>query len=86
MSCTIAVGNWLTPVPAQIPACALTHGAPASDDDEGQLARLRVLKPIAVTRELRLRVGSESVSFTAWLAVPSGRFRRPWGFPDDTND
>ena len=27
--------------PAQIPACALTHGAPASDDDEGQLARLR---------------------------------------------
>ena len=37
--------------PAQIPACALTHGAPASDDDEAQLARLRVLKPIAVTRE-----------------------------------
>ena len=37
--------------PAQIPACALTHGAPASDDDEGQLAKLRGFKPIAVTRE-----------------------------------
>ena len=37
--------------PAQIPACALTHGAPASDDDEGQLARLGVFKPIAVARE-----------------------------------
>ena len=33
--------------PAQIPACALTHGAPASDDDERPLVRPRVLKPVA---------------------------------------
>ena len=71
--------------PAQIPACALTHGAPASDDDEAwQLARLRVLKNHSCEPEkLRLRSAPNSVSFTAWLAVPSGRFRRPWGFPDD---
>ena len=37
--------------PAQIPACALTHGAPASDDDERPLVRPRALKPVAVTRE-----------------------------------
>ena len=37
--------------PAQIPACALTHGAPASDDDERPLVRPRVLKPVAETRE-----------------------------------
>ena len=66
--------------PAQIPACALTHGAPASDDDEGQLARLRVLKPIAVTRETptqsRLRkcvlhrlVGSAEWSFPPTVGI-----------------
>ena len=33
--------------PAQIPACALTHGPPASDDDERPLVRPRVLKPVA---------------------------------------
>ena len=37
--------------PAQIPACALTHGAPASGDDEMPLVRPRALKPVAVTRE-----------------------------------
>ena len=37
--------------PAQIPACALTHGAPTSDDDERPLVRPRALKPVAVTRE-----------------------------------
>ena len=37
--------------PAQIPACALTHGAPTSDDDERPLVKPRALKPVAVTRE-----------------------------------
>ena len=37
--------------PAQIPACTLTHGAPASNDDERPLVRPRALKPVAVTRE-----------------------------------
>ena len=37
--------------PAQIPACALTHGAPASGDDEMPLVRPQALKPVAVTRE-----------------------------------
>ena len=37
--------------PAQIPACALTHGAPTSDDDERPLVRPRALKPVAVSRE-----------------------------------
>ena len=66
--------------PAQIPACALTHGAPASDDDEGQLAKLRVFKPIAVTRETptqsRLRkcvlhclVGSAEWSFPPTVGI-----------------
>ena len=66
--------------PAQIPACALTHGAPASDDDEGQLARLRGFKPIAVTRETptqsRLRkcvlhclVGSAEWSFPPTVGI-----------------
>ena len=36
---------------AQIPACALTHGAPTSDDDERPLVKPRALKPVAVTRE-----------------------------------
>ena len=66
--------------PAQNPACALTHGAPASDDDEGQLAKLRVFKPIAVTRETptqsRLRkcvlhclVGSAEWSFPPTVGI-----------------
>ena len=37
--------------PAQIPTCALTHGAPASDDDERPLVRPRALRPVAITRE-----------------------------------
>ena len=66
--------------PAQIPACALTHGVPASDDDERPLVGPRVLKPVAEPEKLRFEIGTESVSFTALLAVPSGRFRRPVGY------
>ena len=79
--------------PAQIPAYALTHGAPASDDDERPLVRPRALKPLAVTRELRLRAGTESVSFTTligsaewsfppigWVSIPRGLYRL--GYPD----
>ena len=68
--------------PAQIPACALTHGAPASDDDEGQLARLRVLKPIAVTREtptqsrLRKCVLHRLVGSAEWSFPPAVGFSR----------
>ena len=42
--------------PAQIPACALTHGAPASGDDEIPLVRPRALKPVAETRETPTQV------------------------------
>ena len=68
--------------PAQFPACALTHGAPASDDDEGQLARLRVLKPIAVTREtptqsrLRKCVLHRLVGSAEWSFPPAVGFSR----------
>ena len=68
--------------PAQIPACALTHGAPASDDDEAQLARLRVLKPIAVTREtptqsrLRKCVLHRLVGSAEWSFPPAVGFSR----------
>ena len=71
----------LAPVPpAQIPACALTHGAPASDDDERPLVRPRVLKPVAETREtptqsrhrkcvLHCLVGSAEWSFPPTVGI-----------------
>ena len=71
--------------PAQIPACALTHGAPASDDDERPLVRPRVLKPMAETREtstqgrhrkcvLHCPIGCAewSIPPTGWVLTPGG--------------
>ena len=66
--------------PAQIPACALTHGAPASDDDERPLVRPRALKPVAETREtptwsrhrkcvLHCLVGSAEWSFPPTVGI-----------------
>ena len=79
--------------PAQIPACALTHGAPASDDDERPLVRPRVLKPVAETREtptqnrhrkcvLHCLIGSAewSIPPTTWVLIPRGLHRL--GYPD----
>ena len=79
--------------PAQIPACALTHGAPASDDDERPLAKPRVLKPVAETREtptqgrhrtcvLHCLIGSAewSIPPAGWVLIPRGLYRL--GDPD----
>ena len=79
--------------PAQIPACALMHGAPTSDDDERPLVRPRVLKPVAVTREtpaqdrhrecvLHCLIGSAewSIPPTGWVLIPRGLYRL--GYPD----
>ena len=73
--------------PAQIPApaCTLTHGAPASDDDERPLVRPRVLNPVAETREtpsqgrhrkcvLHCLIGCAewSIPPTGWVLTPGG--------------
>ena len=69
---------------AQISACALTHGAPASGDDERPLVRQRVLKPVAESREtpiqnrhrkcvLHCLIGSTGWSFPliGWVLLPA---------------
>ena len=74
--------------PAQIPTCALTHGAPASDDDERPLVRPRALKPVAVARETPTQGRHRKcvlhylnrqcrVSFppTSWVLIPRGLYR-----------
>ena len=74
--------------PAQIPACALTHGAPNSDDDERPLVRPRVLKPVAEAREtptqdrhrecvLHCIIGSAewSIPPTGWVLICRSAFK-----------
>ena len=71
--------------PAQIRTCALTHPAPTSVDDEGQLARLQVLKPIAVTRETPTQDRHRKCVLHCLIGSVEWSFPPTVGFPADTN-
>ena len=71
--------------PAQIRTCALTHPAPTSVDDEGQLARLQVLKPLAVTRETPTQDRHRKCVLHCLIGSVEWSFPPTVGFPADTN-